>query len=323
MTVIVGEDAYRFRVEEGWGKLPDGWSLREVGSVGVDARDNVYVFSRSEHPMIVFDREGNFLRSWGEGVFVRPHGIHMGADDTIWCTDDGDHTVRQCTLDGRVLVTIGTPKRPSPYMSGNPFNRCTHTAHSPEGDIYISDGYGNARIHKFSPDGRHLFSWGESGTAPGQFNLPHNIACDGDGWVYVADRESHRIQIFDRNGRYETQWNNLHRPSAMYVQPGCKCPVCYVGECGPVLPVNRAAPNLGPRLSVLDHEGKLLARIGDLHAGNAPGQFISPHGLAVDSHGDLYVGEVSITAWPNLYPDVPPPPDLHCLQKFVRVSDDD
>jgi len=323
MTVIVGEGAYRFRVEEGWAKLPDGWPLREVGSVGVDVRDNVYVFSRSEHPMIVFDREGNFLRSWGEGIFVRPHGIHMGADDTIWCTDDGDHTVRQCTLDGRVLVTIGTAKRGSPYMSGNPFNRCTHTAHSPEGDIYISDGYGNARIHKFSPDGQHLFSWGESGTAPGQFNLPHNIACDADGWVYVADRESHRIQIFDKNGRYETQWNNLHRPSAMYVQPGCKCPVCYVGECGPVLPVNRAAPNLGPRLSVLDHEGRLLARIGGLHAGNAPGQFISPHGLAVDSRGDLYVGEVSITAWPNLYPDVPPPPDLHCLQKFVRVGDYD
>jgi hypothetical protein len=322
MATIVGNEKYRFRIEEDWAKLPAGWSFNEVGSVGVDRHDNVYVFSRSEHPVTVFDRHGNFLRSWGEGVFVRPHGIHMGPDDTIYCTDDGDHTVRICSLEGKVLLTIGNPKKPAPYMSGDPFNRCTHTALSPEGDIYVSDGYGNARVHKFSPDGKWILSWGGSGTEPGQFNLPHNISCDADGWVYVADRENHRVQVFDGQGRYETQWNNLHRPSAIYMQPGCRCPVCYIGECGPVMAVNRAAPNLGPRLSIVDHEGKLLARIGDIHGGNAPGQFISPHGLCVDSHGDLYVGEVSVTAWPNLYPNVPPPPDLRSLQKLVRIASD-
>jgi hypothetical protein len=319
MATIVGNDAYRFRVEENWGKLPDGWSLNEVGSVGIDRHDNVYVFTRGEHPMIVFDREGNFLRSWGEGLFVRPHGVFMAPDDTMYLTDDGDHTVRKCTLDGKVLMTIGNPQKPSPYMSGAAFNRCTHTALSPENDIYVSDGYGNARVHKFAPDGKHILSWGASGTEPGQFNLPHNICCDGDGWVYVADRENHRVQVFDKNGKYETQWNNLHRPSAIYMTPGQRCPVCYIGECGPVMGVNRKAPNLGPRLSIVDHEGKLLARIGDIHAGNNPGQFISPHGLAVDSHGDLYVGEVSVTAWPNLYPDVPPPRNLRSLQKLTRL----
>jgi len=102
--------------------------------------------------------------------------------------------------------------------------------------------------------------------------------------------------------------------------PGKRCPVCYIGECGPVMSVNRRAPNLGPRLSIVDNQGKLLARIGDIHAGNAPGQFISPHGLAVDSRGDLYVGEVSVTAWPNLYPDVPPPANLRSLQKLTRIQ---
>jgi DNA-binding beta-propeller fold protein YncE len=320
MATVVGNDAYRFRVEENWAKLPEGWTFNEVGSVGVDSHDNVYVFSRSEHPLTVFDREGNFLRSWGEGIFSRPHGVFMAPDDTIYLTDDGDHTVRRFTLDGRLLMTIGKPKKPAPYMSGDAFNRCTHTALSPEGDIYVSDGYGNARVHKFAPDGRWLLSWGASGTEPGQFNLPHNICCDGDGWVYVADRENHRVQVFDRNGKYEAQWNNLHRPSAIYMTPGQRCPVCYVGECGPVMAVNRKAPNLGPRLSIVDHQGKLLARIGDIHAGNAPGQFVSPHGLAVDSRGDVYIGEVSVTAWPNLYPDVPPPPNLRSLQKLSRIQ---
>ena len=101
-------------------------------------------------------------------------------------------------------------------MSGEPFHRCTHTALSPKGEIYVSDGYGNARVHKYSPDGKLLMSWGEPGTDPGQFNIVHNIVRDGDGWVYVADRENHRVQVFDGNGKYETQWNNMHRPCGLY-----------------------------------------------------------------------------------------------------------
>src|ERR1700749_833253 len=104
MAVTVGSGEYTYQVAEGWGKLPDGWSLNEVGAVGVDGQDRVYVFNRGIHPMIVFDRDGNFLKSWGEGLFPRAHGVFMAPDDTIWLTDDGDHTVRQCTLDGKVLT---------------------------------------------------------------------------------------------------------------------------------------------------------------------------------------------------------------------------
>jgi DNA-binding beta-propeller fold protein YncE len=319
MTTTFGSGDYIYRVLEGWAKWPEEWQLGDVAAVGVDSNDRVYAFHRGDHPMVIFDRDGNVLRSWGEGLFKRAHGIHMGPDDTLYLTDEGDHTVRKCTLDGKVLLTIGIPGEAAPFMSGEPFRRCTHTALSPGSEIYVSDGYGNARIHKYAPDGKRIMSWGEPGSGPGQFNLPHNISCDGDGWVYVADRENHRIQVFDGNGRFETQWHDLHRPSGMYMPPG-KCPVCYVGEIGPYYEFNRGAPNLGPRLSILSNEGKLIARITTTPAaGTGPGQFISPHGIAVDSCGDLYVGEVSYTAWESNFPDKPKPRRIRSLQKFERV----
>ena len=319
MPAILGSGEHRYRVVENWAKLPDGWDLRDVAAVAVDSKDRVYVFNRGAHPMCVFDRDGEFLTSWGEDIFHHAHGIHMGPDDTICCTDDGDHTVRKCTLAGKVLLEIGIPGRPSAFMSGLPFSRCTHTASSPKGEIYVSDGYSNARVHKYDPAGRMLLSWGEPGCEPGQFNLPHNICCDEDGWVYVADRENHRVQVFDGDGKYQTQWHNLHRPSGLYMPAG-KCPICYIGEIGPYLGFNRGAPNLGPRITIVDNKGKVLSRLGkEPTAGIKPGQFLSPHGIAVDSHGDLYVGEVAVTAWPSLFPGEPVPKPIRSLQKFIKL----
>ncbi|HVH81509.1 MAG TPA: peptidyl-alpha-hydroxyglycine alpha-amidating lyase family protein, partial [Stellaceae bacterium] len=302
-----------------WGKLPPGWSLPDVASVAIDSKDQVYVFNRGEHPMMVFDRNGNFLRSWGEGQYPRAHGVHMAPDDSIYLTDDGGHFVRKCRLeDGKVLLELGVPGTPAPYMSGEPFHRCTHTALSPKGEIYVSDGYGNSRVHKYSPDGRLLMSWGESGSMPGEFNIVHNICTDADGWVYVADRENHRVQVFDGNGKYEAQWNNLHRPCGMYMD-FVHHPVCYIGELGPVQGVNRFVGNLGPRVSIVDHQGNLLSRFGDRLAGTEATAFLGPHGMAVDSRGDLYVGEVSWTQWPQFYPDTPRPDYIRSLQKYERI----
>ena len=317
--MIVGSGQFKYRLNAEWARLPDGWSFKEVGGVGVDDKDNVYVFNRGEHPMIVFDRQGNFLRSWGEGHYPRPHGVHMAPNDTMFLTDDGGHFVRKVTLDGKVLLELGVPGKPAPFMSGEPFHRCTHTALSPKGDIYVSDGYGNARVHKYSPSGELLMSWGEPGTGEGEFNIVHNICCDADGWVYVADRENHRVQVFDGNGRYETQWKNLHRPCGLYMPYGHQ-PICYIGEVGPAAAVSRDIPNLGPRVSIVDHEGKLIGRFGDTPAGTDLGKFLAPHGLAVDSRGDIYVGEVSWTAWPQIYPGKPHPADLRSLQKFEKVE---
>ena len=306
-----------FRVLEGWGKLPEGWRYVEAAGVAVDSRDNVYVFNRGEHPVIVFDREGNFLRSWGEGLVGRAHGITIGPDGEVWLTDDGNHTIRKFTPEGRLLLTIGDPDKPATLQSGKPFNRPTHVALSPlTGDLFISDGYGNSRVHKYDPKGRHLFSWGEPGTDPGCFNLPHNIATDAEGLVYVADRENHRVQVFDAEGRYLAQLNNLHRPCGLLIDRR-EGGAIYVGELGTDLAVNQSVPNLGGRVSILSLKGDLLGRIGDRFRGEKPGQFVAPHGVVTDSRGDLYVAEVSYTAKGR---HENPPREIRSLQKFVRVS---
>src|SRR6516165_4545737 len=150
----------------------------------------------------------------------------------------------------------------------------------------------------------------------------HNICCDPDGWVYVADRENHRVQVFDGNGKYETQWNNMHRPSGLYMESGTKTPRFFIGEIGPDMAVNIDLPNCGPRVSIYSSKGELLARLGHAHAGLEPGQFISPHGLAVDSRGDIYVGEVSFTNWGRRVraKGEELPPGLRSLQKLVKVD---
>src|SRR5256884_4579072 len=284
-SMIVGSGQFKYRVNAEWARLPDGWSFKEVGGVGVDSNDNVYVFNRGEHPMMVFDRAGTFLRSWDEGQYPRAHGVHMAPDDTMFLTDDGGHFVRKVTLDGKVLLELGVPGKPAPYMSGEPFHRCTHTALSPNGEIYVSDGYGNAKVHKYSPDGKLLMSWGEPGTNPGEFNIVHNICTDADGWVYVADRENHRVQVFDGNGKYETQWNNMHRPCALYMDTAGRDPICYVGELGPGMSVNKDSPNLGNRIDIYDKHGRRLARLGDIRGGEAPGEVIAPHARGVGPRG--------------------------------------
>jgi hypothetical protein len=284
MSVILGSGEHRYRVVENWAKLPDGWEFRDVAAVAVDSKDRIYVFNRGQHPMIVFDRDGNFLRSWGEGLFSRAHGIHIDSDDNLYCTDDGDHTVRKVTTEGKVLMTIGVPNQPAPFLSGKPFNRCTHTALSPKGEIYVSDGYGNSCVHKYSPDGKHLM-------------------------------------CFDGNGKYEMQWNNMHRPCALYCcAGGGKNPQFIIGELGPGMPVNSKHTNIGPRLAIVDKKGGLIARLGGEHGpGQETGKFLSPHGLAVDSKGAIYVGEVSYTNWGGTHPGVPVPKYLRSLQKLEKV----
>jgi DNA-binding beta-propeller fold protein YncE len=310
-------DALRYRVVEGWGKLPDGFRFVEATAVAVDSRDQVFVYNRGDHPVMVFDREGRFLRSWGEGQTSRAHGITIGPDDAVWLTDDGNHTIRKHTPEGKLLLTLGDPDKPTAAHGGKPFNRPTHVAlHPRTGEIFVSDGYGNSRVHKYDPAGRLLLSWGEPGTDPGCFNIPHNIATDADGLVYVADRENHRVQVFDDRGHFQSQLVNLHRPCGLHAERGHGGRL-YVGELPSHLPVNAAVPNLGARVSVLSLKGDLLGRFGGRFAGEQPGEFVAPHGVARDSHGDVYVAEVSYTAKGR---HENPPRELRSLQKFALAS---
>ena len=311
----LGQGNFKYKVESSWEVVPEGYEWREVAGVITDSNDNVYVFNRSDHPMQVFDKGGNFLRSWGENIFTNAHGISLGPDNTIYCTDDGDHSVRQCTLDGKVILTIGMPGNPTPPFSGEPFNRCTHTASDPDtGDIYVSDGYQNSRIHKYSPDGHLLFSWGQPGTDPGEFSIAHNIATDSDGYVYLADRENHRVQIFDRNGVFQDQWPNVHRPCGLFIDNDDRV---YVAELGWNGSVNRNVPNIGPRISVLNKRGQVLARLGEGY-GTELRQFLSPHGICLDSSKNIYLGEVSRTNLTGLGETVPD--YLRTLQRLTKLA---
>jgi DNA-binding beta-propeller fold protein YncE len=303
-----------------WAQTPGGASLGDVPCVEVDGEDRVYAFTRGETPLVVFDRDGNVLTSWDRGGFDDPHGIRIGPDGSLWLTDDGDHTIRRCTLEGEVLQTIGTPGRPAPFMSGRPFNKPTNIAFGPQGDIYVSDGYGNAQIHRLSPDGELIQTWGESGSDPGQFYIPHDIRCDEQGFVYVADRENHRVQVFDGDGGVQAVWGRLHRPCGLAIAGEGDRRRVYVAELGPLFR-NQVpfAPNLGSRVTVLDGNGDVLGRHGAPDRGTEPDQFIAPHGIAVDSHGDVYVGEVSGGQWPSSSSE-PVPPSLTTLRKLTGLG---
>jgi len=314
---ILGSKQFTYEVSgDNWGKLPEGWFYKEATSVDVDSKDNVYVFNRGNHPMIVFDSEGNVLRSWGEGIFTNPHAVTIGPDDTVWCVDNVDHSIRQFTPEGKLLFTLAEPNKPSPMMSGKPFNRPTRVAIDPRnGEILVADGYGNARVHRFSADGNGLLaSWGESGTEPGQFNIVHDIAIDRNGWIYIGDRENRRIQVFSPEGRFETQWVNLSRTAAVHVSKGDE-QLVYVGEYFAVSPeVCKIAMRLGPRVSILDTNGRVLARLGDYPFGDEPGRFYAPHAVATDSRGDIYVAEVSYSEF-GKKKDLPK--ELRSMQKLI------
>jgi len=314
MTLKTGGGDYIYEELADWAKLPEGWTLKEVADVAVDSQDRVYVFNRGKHPVMVFEQDGSFVTSWGEGIFSRPHGITLGLDETLYCVDDEAHCIRKCALDGRILATMGTPGKSSQLRSGQPYNQPTKAAFDGKtGDIYISDGYGNARVHKFSADGKHLLSWGEYGTDPGQFNLGHSICTDKDGRVYVADRENHRVQIFDGEGNYLEQWNNLHRPCGLHIEGE----LAYIGQLPPHLAVNAEYPNIGACVTIHDLTGRRLARLGDVMPGEEPGQFTAPHGLVVDSIGDIYVGEVSWSAYGK---KLDPPRTARCFRKLVKTQ---
>jgi DNA-binding beta-propeller fold protein YncE len=297
-AVVLGEGDYRYRVTgENWGRLPEGWGYREAAAVAVDQHDRVYVFNRGTKPLIVFDTDGNILDTWewdqADG-FSNPHGITVAPDGTLWCVDNGNSTVKHLTADGTLLQTLGVADNPTPRFSNRPFSVPCHVGiDARTGEFYVADGYSNAAVHKFSPEGRHLFTWGESGTDEGQFNIVHNVKVDREGWVYVADRENHRIQVFSPDGKFETQWVNLSRSACLDIDTSGERDIVYVGEYFSGISSNDIATNIGPRVTVLDTSGKRLARVGTEPYGAQVGRFYSPHGIAVDSHGNLYVAEVS------------------------------
>ncbi|MCL4534374.1 MAG: peptidyl-alpha-hydroxyglycine alpha-amidating lyase family protein [Bacteroidetes bacterium] len=302
--MLYGSGKFTYARVDEWAKLPARMEFGQVTGAAVDSRDRVYVFNRSEHPVIVFERDGSFIKTWGEGVFGRAHGIFIGPDDSVYCTDDQDHVVMRFTTDGQVTMTLGTKGVPgdSGYIpgpdllkqldtithGGPPFNRPTKLVLDASGDMFITDGYGNARVHHFSAEGKLIKSFGEPGSGPGQFRLPHGLWADRTGRVLVADRENSRVQIFTSDGAFITEWPNLMRPADVFVDPDDNI---YVAE-------------IDGRISIRDLAGNLLAQFGGDDA-EARSHVQTAHSIWVDRHGDLYIGRLG--AGPR-------------IEKFVRQA---
>src|SRR4051812_10399648 len=199
----------------------------DVAAVAVNSRGEVHVLTRSPHPVLVFDRRGRFLRSWGEGIFATTHGLHIGPDDCVYVVDAGDSTVRRFSPEGELLLQLGKPFHTSEtgytghfrsiHRGAPPFNAPTGVAIGPSNEIYVSDGYGNARVHVFTEHGDLIRSWGRPGTDAGEFRTPHGVFVDATGTVFVADRENDRVQRFTSKGEYIDEWTDVLRPDALFV----------------------------------------------------------------------------------------------------------
>lgn len=278
--MIVGTGKYTYEIAEGWGQLPEGWTWGCVTAVACDSQDRVYVYARSEHPLIIFDRDGTFLASWGEDILEDAHGLYIDAADNVYCTERNTQCIRKFNSDGQLVMTIGTPNKPA-AKDGDPFNKPTDVGMASNGDLFISDGYGNARVHKYSPDGELLLSWGERGSGPGQFDLSHCARVDRYDRVWVCDRQNWRIQIFDTDGNYLTEWTDLARPDTVFFDP--QDDVVYMAE-------------VEGQVSIYTFDGELITKWGGARRSDVLGGFLGgPHGIWMDSHGDLYVGEVETT----------------------------
>lgn len=326
-----------FDVVGDWEKLPDGVSHRDVTGVAVDSQDRVYLFTRFPHRIVVCEPDGTFIGSWGDNIFSMAHGLTIGPDDRVYCVDNGDHSVRVFSLSGEPIMTLGVPGQasdtgydPKPPFDvhpcecisypGGPFNRCTNLAVAPNGELFVADGYGNCRVHRFTADGELVQSWGEIGTGPGEFHLPHGIACDAAGRVLVCDRENDRIQIFSPDGVYVDQWTDVQRPCDLAIDSDG---LIYVAELW--RPKGKKSFVHGEmlvdhpgRVSVLNGDGVVLDRWGgSSEERHMPGNFIAPHSITVDSHGAIYVAEVpySFAIRPGWIPEAH---GDHQIQKFVR-----
>ena len=262
MPVTIGMGAFVYEYHGDWAVLPAGNGFQNPSAVAVDSLDRVYVFQRQGPPVLVFDREGRMLAQWPrrDGELEDAHLIYVGPDDGIYLADRDSHQVLKYTPDGEMLMALGNRHRAALQA---PFNHPSDIAVAPNGEIYVSDGYGNSSVHRFTAEGAYITSFGTPGSGPGQFRVPHSIRVAKDGRVYVCDRENDRVQVFSESGEFLDQWTDFKSPMGIHIDAD---QVVYVTD-------------QVPRLSILNLEGELLARGRTFEFG---------HNVYSDSHGDLY-----------------------------------
>ena len=280
------EGAGPYRMVHGWPQLPEGFAFGQVSGVGADSHNHAFVFHRGNHPIFCIDGPtGKVLATWGDGMFATPHGLAVDSQDNVWATDVDLHQVFKFNHQGQLLMTVGV--KGVPGLDAKHFNKPTDVAVLPSGEFYVSDGYGNSRVAKFSAKGEFLFGWGTKGDKPGEFDLPHGISLDAQGRVYVADRSNARVQVFDGSGRFLAQWKSaeLGRPWDVFIASDGYAYVMDGGDMNP------QPPDRG-RVLKLDLQGKIVDQFGTF--GSYDGQFYWGHAVAVGKDGAVYGADVHL-----------------------------
>jgi DNA-binding beta-propeller fold protein YncE len=289
----LGSGSHRYEVAEGWAKLPPSISFGYTHGIVVDSHNNVYIFHTGKPSLIKFDEEGNYISSWGDQFEGGAHGCYLHQEEDgefLYVTDTDRGLMVKLTLDGQEILTIKTPDLPHIYDANRKFVP-TDVAVASNGDIYIADGYGQSYIHQYTRSGQYIRSWGGKGQAAGQLNCPHGISIDireSEPVLYVADRGNNRIQVFTLDGqpiRFIT--NDMDMPDSFY----------YSGD-------EMFVPDLHSRVTIFDKNDQLITHLGeDQQAYKQEGwpnlpksyysanRFSSPHGVCVDSKGNVYVAE--------------------------------
>lgn len=275
--VVLGSGNFKYEKVPEWPKMPKYWEFGAASDGAVNSKGEIYIFSRGKHPLTIWTKEGDFISSWGEGTFsANPHGIYIAPNDNVWLVDRDFHIATEYTPGGEVLRTLGEKLAPSPSFQGLPFNMPSGLAISPSGELYVSDGYGGHRVHKFSAAGELLLSWGKQGTGPGEFALLHNIWVDERERVLICDRENDRIQLFNSDGDFLEEWTDLSSPGDVWIHEDH----IYCIEQG---------PHGGVSIWTLD--GDVVSR-WKIDEEPGKGSITDGHGITVDSEGSIYVTEI-------------------------------
>ena len=289
-----------YEVDAAWPKRPEGMPWGRMPGVAVDGKDQVWLFTRANPPVQVYSAGGKFIRGWGEGMIgadergIGSHHIKIDSQGMIWLADLRNHVVLQVTPDGKLLKTLGTSGEPG--CDETHFNKPTDMAITPDGQVFVSDGYGNARIVHFDADGKFVKAWGKLGVAPGAFSLPHAIALDSKGRLYVADRNNVRVQVFDQNGKFLDQWRNLIVPWGFWITPKDEIWVC---GCSPMpwreTDTALSCPPKDQIFMQFDTSGR-VQQLWTVPKGNdgeeQPGELNWVHGIALDSKDNIYATDI-------------------------------
>lgn len=291
-----------YDVDPNWPQRPDevsgkGW----VSGLAVDAEDRVWMFRKSDDPVQVYTAAGDFVRTWGRGLFLNPHQLRIDHEGNVWVADFGFHVVQKFTPEGKLLLTLGV--RGEKGEDERHFNMPTDMAITPSGDIFVSDGYGNRRIVHFTKEGKFVKTFGTAGGRPGQFVLPHAIVADANGVLYIADRNSGRIQLFNQDGKFLDQWSNVLMPWGLSMTRDNELWVC--GSSPHWWYRHGVYPEYKDQVLMrFANNGRVLQTwtlpLGDIGANKEqpdtsrlkPGETVGAHCIAQDSQGNVYVGDI-------------------------------